>query len=245
MAEQDRQTDPLEEIVVRASPLQYNYYDINKVTALNLLRSCKFAVQFPALPAVAGGSNIPSEEMTFLCDSIEFPGQTLTTTDFRIPGKLKVRAPYMRDYNEVTMSFYYSTKLDIYSIFTRWIQNISPTNTQNVYFDDAVIQNIKLFMFRDTVDNVFETQQRHLGVTLIQCLPLSVASLPSNWSDDGFHKINVTFFYEKFETSSGIKLDFGNYMKAGTVYDTPVDRSKNPAITSIDQIINGQKIGLV
>jgi hypothetical protein len=244
MAEEDRKNNPLEEFVVTAKSFQYNYYDVNRVAAQNLLRSCKFAVQFPALPPIAGGSNIPSEEMTFLCDSVEFPGQTLTTTDFRIPGKLKIRAPYMRDYSEITMSFYYSTKLDIYSIFTRWIQNISPTNTRNAYFNDATISTIKLFMFQDTEDNVFETQKRHLGVTLKKCLPISLASLPSNWSDDGFHKINVTFFYELFETSSGIKLDFGDYMKAGTVYDTPVDPNKNPAVTSIDQLINGPRTGL-
>jgi hypothetical protein len=47
-------------------------------------------------------------------------------------------------------------------------------------------------------------------VRLIRAYPLSVASLPCNWADDGFHKLQVTMFYEYIQsvndsTSSRIK----------------------------------------
>ena len=108
------------EVTVSASVPTYRIYDSNKMLNQNLLKSSKFAIRIPSLPEVvdlSGELNISSQEFTFLCDSIEFPGQTLTTTEHRIPGRFKMKNAYQRDMNEVTLTFYHNTKLPIYKIF--------------------------------------------------------------------------------------------------------------------------------
>lgn len=203
----------LPEVTITTSPPTYRIYDPNKMLNQNFLKSSKFAIRIPILPDVAGGERIPSEEFTFLCDSIEFPGQTLTTTEHRIPGRQKVKYAYQRDMNEVTMTFYHNTEFPLYEIFTNWIANISPRNTDNVFFDESVC-DIQLFQFEDTTGarglfSTFEEFIRFLGnsnssskymtVRLFNAYPLNFASMPSNWADDGFQKMTVTFFYERYE----------------------------------------------
>ena len=210
----------IEEVVVSASTPTYRIYDPSKMLNQNLLKSSKFAIRIPSLPEVvdlSGELNISSQEFTFLCDSIEFPGQTLTTTEHRIPGRFKMKNAYQRDMNEVTLTFYHNTKLPIYKIFSDWIRNISPTSTNNEYFDDYVCSEIQLFQFEDTVGDrgLFSTFEEFTNLTaagiagratsksftvkLFNAYPLNFASMPSNWADDGFQKITVTFFYESYE----------------------------------------------
>lgn len=246
--------DGLEEVVVEASPPRYKYYNIDKILNHNLLKSSKFAAQFPVLPEVAGGADIPSEELTFLCDSVEFPGQTLTASEYRIPGKLKVKIPYLREMNEVTLSFYYSTDFPIYEIFSRWIENSSPTNTTNQYFDDIVCK-IKLLQFdevagmrgffRDLIEyntglGNATNLTKHSTVILENAFPLSLMSMPANWSDDGFHKLNVTFFYENMRRESGIKnFKFQDLLDSGNIVDSPTNSPSRPP-SNIDGVLNQQ-----
>ena len=203
------------EVTVSASVPTYRIYDPNRMLNQNFLKSSKFAIRIPSLPEVvdlSGELNISSQEFTFLCDSIEFPGQTLTTTEHRIPGRFKMKNAYQR-----TLTFYHNTKLPIYKIFSDWITNISPTSTNNRYFDDYVCSEIQLFQFEDTTGErgLFSTFEeftnlnaegiagkaisKSFTVKLFNAYPLNFASMPSNWADDGFQKMTVTFFYEAYE----------------------------------------------
>jgi len=190
----------LEEVTVSATRLPQilsNIYNIDAVRSQNLLRSCKFAAQFTSLPPfLASFFQGDFRKLTYLCDSVEFPGQVITAVDYRIPGTLKIKVPYAREINEVNFSFYFPNDLPIYDIMNTWIQEISPTTNANKYFDNIRGQII-LHQFKDT-----ETFGNQIGtnmkVQLIDVYPLNVQSLPSNWADDGFHKINVSFFFRDF-----------------------------------------------
>ena len=190
-----------------------NYFDLDNFRNRNLLRSCKFALRMDRHPTVLGDySNSDLRQFTFLCDSIEFPGRSLATTDFNIPGRQKIRTPYKRDFNEVTMTFYHDTKFPMYKYFTEWMDEISPNSTENRYFD-SIVSNVMLFQFYDTstsspIAGAFGASRGHVKypemmVPLYNAYPVTVASLPSNWADDGFHKITVTFFYEYTATTGG------------------------------------------
>jgi len=218
--------DGLEEVLVSGKNPVNPYYDVNKILSHSFLKSAKFCVQIPVLtrpvngmPSIAGANeDIPSEEFTFLCDSVEFPGQTLTTSEFRMPGKLKLKVPYLRELNEVTLTFYHNNKLPMYRIFSDWISGASPTNTTNRYFDELVCPKITLIQFDEVagatgflkdIFNIFTQPQsgssvnlsKYMTVNLLKAYPLNFASMPSNWADDGFHKMSVTFFYEDINVS--------------------------------------------
>jgi hypothetical protein len=239
----------LEEVVVNTGPPTYRTYDVNRMLNQNFLKSSKFAIRIPILPDVAGGEDIRSEEFTFLCDSIEFPGQTLTTTEHRIPGRQKVKYAYQRDMNEVTMTFYHNTKFPLYQILSNWITNISPTNTNNQFFDDTVC-NIELFQFEDTTGarglfSTFEefiqflgnsnSSSKYMTVKLLNAYPLNFASMPSNWADDGFQKMTVTFFYERYTLNmSDTTTKFKDLLRSGNLVDPPGINSPARPPTNLD-----------
>lgn len=186
----------LEEVTIQT--VRIPDYNIQAFTNQNLLRSAKFAVRFLTIPSFLPRTSVDLRKFTYLCDSIEFPGQTVTSTDYRIPGKLKIKVPYLREINEVNFSFYFDNTLPLYSVMNEWIRGMSLTSDSNRYFDD-VIGQISLFQFEDTEKN-FDTKdmKTNMRVDLQNVYPLNIQAMPSNWADDGFHKINISFFFENF-----------------------------------------------
>lgn len=179
-------------------------YNIDRFKQQNLIRSSKFAARFLSIPSFATDVAQDAENMLYLCDSIEFPGQNLTAVDYKIPGKLKVKVPFNRDINEVSFTFYVSDTTPIYGILSNWIYEISPNNAQNRYFDEIVGQ-VELLMFEDVTSSYEKSSPnafKHMSVYLIDIYPLSVQSMPANWMDDGFHKVTASFFFSDLELTS-------------------------------------------
>ena len=211
---------PLEETVVTSTQApRYSEYDVNKMLGQNFLKSARFAITIPIIPDIIG-LRINPQDLTFICDSVEFPGQSLTTTEYRMPGKLKLKVPYVREMNEVTMTFYHNDKLPIYEMFSNWIEIASSTNTQNRYFDQITCPKILIYQFNEIsgvnsfVRDLLNTDlyrgsenknAKYMTVELINAIPLNFASMQSNWADDGFHKLQVSMFYEKMRVNDGIQ----------------------------------------
>ena len=194
----------LQEIALLDSQRLSATYNIDRFTQQNLIRSSKFAARFLSVPSFVTELKEDTENMLYLCDSIEFHGQSLTALEYKIPGKLKVKVPFNRDANEVTFTFYINDSTPIYGILSNWIYEISPNNVQNRYFDEIVGQ-IELLMFEDTTSSYDKSSPnafKHMSVNLIDAYPLNVQSMPANWMDDGFHKVTASFFFRDLELTS-------------------------------------------
>lgn len=194
----------LEELAILDSQRLSQTYDIDRFKQQNLIRSSKFAARFLSIPSFVTSVAEDTENMLYLCDSIEFPGQNLTAVDYKIPGKLKVKVPFNRDINEVSFTFYVNDTTPIYGILNNWIYEISPNNAQNRYFDEIVGQ-VELLMFEDVTSSYEKSSPnafKHMSVNLIDIYPLSVQSMPANWMDDGFHKVTASFFFSDLELTT-------------------------------------------
>lgn len=176
-------------------------YNIQRFTNQNLIRSAKFATRFLAVPSFVTNDSGDLRKLIFLCDSVEFPGQTLTTADYIIPGRLKIKAPYLRELNEVTMTFYISDEMASYSFFNEWIYQISLNTVQNRYYDE-IVGAAEIIQFEDTTSTYAISSPsplKNMTVKLQNIYPINVQSMASNWIDDGFHKLSVTFYFEDIE----------------------------------------------
>lgn len=205
---------------------------LNNLLPLNFLKSSHFLFQIMRLPRVISNIGVNLKEtpktdpttgvptpiknfslpnidtatftknMSLLCDSVEFPGQTLTALDYRIPGTAQLKVPYMRDYSEMTASFYYPESVPLYDFFNGWIDRASPRNTKNSFFDD-IIGEARVVQFLQGGESDSPTDYDgyvpYMFVNLKGIYPLSLVNLPGNWGDDGFHKITVNFFFEEIE----------------------------------------------
>jgi hypothetical protein len=186
--------DGLQQIAVTGT--RTDDYSLVKFLNQNLIKSAKFAVRFLKLPAFVSSTFKDPRSLTYLCDSVEFPGQALTASDYRIPGKLKVKLPFLREISEINLSFYINNKTPVYTMFNNWIENISYNTAQNRYFDEIVGQ-FEIIQFEDTSSEFVASAnpRKNMIVKLIDAYPLNVQSMPSNWGDDGYHKVNVAFYF--------------------------------------------------
>jgi len=189
-----------QEVVVaaRTAARPVSGYNLDTFRNQNFIKNAKFSMQFTRIPTFAYSdivSSLDFRKLTFLCDSVEFPGQTLSTTDYRIPGQLKTKIAYARDVNEVNLSFYINDEVPMYTIMSNWIYGISFTSTQNRYFDE-VVGTIELTQFEDTtlLNTSSPDAVRNMTIRLIDVYPITLQSMPSTWGDDGYHKVNVGFF---------------------------------------------------
>lgn len=151
------------------------------------------------------GSKTASELLSYmpvLCESFEFPGQTITASDFRMPGRLKIKVPTIREINEIQATFLYPTEVPMYELFSSWIMYMSTVNSKTAYYNDVVAE-AKLFQY-DEAESVGANDWGipFMTLNLNRMYPLSINSMQSNWADDGFHKINVSFFVEDFSIST-------------------------------------------
>lgn len=187
----------LEEVVVTNGivfdPLTFRQQD--------LIRSCRYAAMFPNLPSFLSGYDYATRKFSYLTESIEFPGKSVNTIDYRIAGTQKIKVPTFKDFNEVTFTMYYPSDFPMYGFFSEWIDGISPTSTTNKYFDEIIASNITLYQYSDNSvsqsRNSYSTPlEKVLKVDLHNAYPLNYASMPCTWADDGFQRISVTFFYE-------------------------------------------------
>ncbi len=193
--------EELREVDITAQEFISATYNLERFKNQNFIRSAKFAARFLNLPYFVSSDIDDLRKMVYLCDSVEFPGQTLTAVDYRIPGKLKVKIPYLREVNEVSFTFYINDEMPIYGILNNWIYEISPNTAQNRYFDE-VVGAVELIQFEDTTgltDRSSPNALKHMSVKLIDVYPLSIQSMPSNWSDDGFHKVTANFYFRDLE----------------------------------------------
>lgn len=208
---------------------------LQRIQNFSFLKSSRFLFQFLSIPKIVGADGVGYlfsdvvggiidnsianktyegllRDMTFICDSIEFPGQTLTTAERRIPGELKIKTPVSRDYSEINATFLYPAEFPLYEFFNNWIWSASLKSTQNYYFDEIVGQ-ARIIQFldggqgaADVTERTIEGQTPYNSASIHNIYPTSFAPLPSNWGDDGFHKMSVTFFFEGMEI-----IPYGQY----------------------------------
>lgn len=174
-------------------------YDPNPQSDITTMSTYQLSKNF-SLPNIDPATF--SKNLSLLCDSIEFPGQTLSATEYRIPGTKQIKVPYMRDYSEITASFYYPENVPLYDFFIGWIDRTSPQNTRNEFFDDIIgeARIIQFLQGGESADaNDYDGHVPYMSIGLKGLYPLSLVNLPVNWGDDGLQKLNVSFFFEEIE----------------------------------------------
>lgn len=207
MADQTVEPSDLAEIVVDSVRVPSWRFNINDIKRLNFLKACRFGFFMPSVPRCFSVNDIELspktvQNMRFLCDSVEFPGKSLETVEYKIAGKNRAKIPYLRRYNEISLSFYHETEFPMYDFFSDWLDLASPRDTLNSYYDDIVVPNLILIQFDAVAENriaIRKGMKKYFTVRCKNAFPTNVASMQGNWADEGYHKLNVTFTIEEFE----------------------------------------------
>jgi len=139
------------------------------------------------------------------CESAEIPGRTLETADARIYGH-SFKVTYRMQYADTRLTFLCTNEFYERKLFERWMDAIIPPDTNNPRFpkSDATryLTNIRIVQYDDFVRQIY-------AVELIDAFPIGVAPQPLSWAEEGFHRLSVSFSYQKYRTIFEGQYDIG------------------------------------
>ena len=146
-----------------------------------------------------------SRNLALQCESAELPGKTMTTADVKIYGPT-FKVPYQTQYSDTSLTFLCTNEFYERKLFDRWMEAIHPTDTNNLRYPKGeksrYLTNIKIIQYDDFVKQIY-------AVELIDAFPIGVAPQTLSWADDGFHRLSISFAYQKYRTIYEGTYDIG------------------------------------
>jgi hypothetical protein len=128
------------------------------------------------------------------CESAELPGKTLQTADVKIYGPT-FKVPYQTMYSDINLTFICTNQFYERKLFDRWMDAIHPSDTNNLRFPKGQLSrymtNIKIIQYDDFIKQIY-------AVELMDAFPIGIAPQTLSWSEDGFHRLSVSFAYQKY-----------------------------------------------
>lgn len=135
-----------------------------------------------------------SRYLALQCESAELPGKTLATADVKIYGPT-FKVPYQTQYGDTTLTFLCTNDFYERKLFDRWMEAIMPSDTNNLRYakDNATryMTNIKIIQYDEFIKQIY-------AVELIDAFPIGIASQGLSWSEEGFHRLQIQFSYQKY-----------------------------------------------
>ena len=146
-----------------------------------------------------------SRNLALQCEAAELPGKTMTTADVKIYGPT-FKVPYQTQYSDTSLTFLCTNEFYERKLFDRWMEAIHPTDTNNLRYPKGdksrYLTNIKIIQYDDFIKQIY-------AVELIDAFPIGVAPQTLSWADDGFHRLSISFAYQKYRTIYEGTYDIG------------------------------------
>lgn len=177
-------------------------------------------------------SSVSMRKVLLLCDSINVPGVTISTTAARTYGEIR-EMPYEKIFAPANMSFYVDNKMEVKKIFDEWQAIIQDPETRNHGYYKDYTTDIKITIL-DSYDNaryqvtLFDAYLKDLGSIQMsnesrEVMKLNVTMQYKYWKSEEAnasvtHPDNRGFFEKAFgslfgDTKTGYFTDFNKFQK--------------------------------
>jgi len=151
-----------------------------------------------------------SRYLALQCETAELPGKSIQTDTVSIYGPT-FEVPYLASYGDTSLTFLCTNEFYERKLFDKWLEAMIPNDTHNIRFpkgeQTTYLTNIKIIQYDDTIKQIY-------AVELMDAFPKAIASQPLSWSDDGFHRLTVSFTYHKYRTIYQGGYDFAAFSAA-------------------------------
>ena len=135
-----------------------------------------------------------SRYLALQCEAAELPGKTFATADVKIYGPI-FKVPYQTQYADTTLTFLCTNEFYERKLFERWMESIMPTDTNNLRYPKGqasrYLTNIKVIQYDEFIREIF-------AVELMDAMPIGIAPQTLSWSEDGFHRLSISFAYQRY-----------------------------------------------
>jgi hypothetical protein len=136
-----------------------------------------------------------SRYLALQCETAELPGKTLQTADVKIYGPT-FKVPYQTSYGDTSFTFLCTNDFFERKLFDRWMEAIHPSDTNNLRFpkgqNTRYMCNIKIIQYDEFIKQIY-------AVELIDAFPIGIAPQSLSWSEENFHRLQVSFAYQRYK----------------------------------------------
>ena len=172
--------------------MPFNLTDFKGALTGQGARPTLFDVQITSPSYTAGD---PVGKINFTCRAAQLPGKTFATASAKVYGPV-FKVPYQTMYGDTSLTFLCTNEFYERKLFERWTEAIMPPDTNNLRYpkgdSSRYLTNIKIIQYDEFIQQIF-------AVELIDAFPTSIAAQPLSWSEEGFHRLTVTFAYQKYK----------------------------------------------
>lgn len=145
------------------------------------------------------GYNYLIRDLSYLCDSTEFPGRSFEVTETRYYGPSLV-VPHNTKYTqEVSMSFITRGEGYERQLFDDWLGLINPINNFNFEYPRNYYATIDVYQLSEApqagVSAPTEPKATYMW-SLQNAWPATVSPQPVTWADNDVLRLSVSFIYQ-------------------------------------------------
>lgn len=167
---------------------------ISQIKTRGLARTNRYEVVIPFPDSETRGM---VQVANLFCDAVTLPGASVSTTPMKTFGESR-EMPYDKIYDNVTMSFYVDSGLEIKRTFEKWMEMIFNTNTRTIGYYNDYITNVEIYV--RNVDGAVPYK-----VTLFEAYPKAINSIQLDTNNKEVMKMTLTLQY-KYWTSTTIDV---------------------------------------
>lgn len=165
-----------------------------------------------------------AKDLAFMCEATELPGRGFMSTDIRYYGP-SYKAPFQAVYDDVVFNFLVRSNFRERQFFDDWMNCVQPIDTFNFKYRSDYISTVDIYQMSDfAASNKPDTPQAQYKITMDKAYPILLAAQPVNWGDESFHRLSVTFtfnrWYRNVEETKTSKFDIVRndfILKDGTI----------------------------
>jgi hypothetical protein len=156
-------------------------------------------VEFEAASYLTAGEGVPSvtSRLSWLCDTINIPSRSLTTTEFRTYG-LPVKRPYGSVYTESQMEFLCTRNMGEKKFFDAWLNYIFNNNSYDIAYYDNYWTDIDIYHFDRSATDASDLDKSTYHIKLEEAYPTLVGEVSMNHTATEVLKLPITFTYKKY-----------------------------------------------
>ena len=138
-----------------------------------------------------------TNRLSWLCDTINIPSRSLTTTEFRTYG-LPVKRPYGSVYTESQMEFLCTRNMGEKKFFDAWLNYIFNNNSYDIAYYDNYVTDIDIYHFDRSASDASDLDKSTYHIKLEEAYPTLVGEISMNHTASEVLKIPITFTYKKY-----------------------------------------------
>ena len=201
---------------------------ISKVKSTGLAKTNRYRVTI-ATPSLMTGFMNSGRLITLFCESTSLPGQVIATTEHNVMGEHR-EFPYMKKYDNITLSFYIDNNFEVKGFFDNWLNSVS--NTQNKitsYYKDYIAPTVLIEVLP------MDSEVSAYSITLHEAYPKGISPIQLSADSRDIAKIGVSLNY-KYYTTSHVASTKSMSSIGGTLSNQPMNIT-NDATQDLQSLI--------